>query len=97
MDKKSDVKIKVCIGLDNSENCLYLDAKLNMVFLAKTCREDVKKGGGCPVGNIVQCPFKWKSYTDKHKGERPIWCEDVRVEDWMELFEILDRETSEVH
>ena len=89
MDKHTKVEIKAWIGVSNHSNGVVLEGEYNIEQLTRTCRQEVKKGGGCPVGNLLSCPFEWEPYKERHKGERPLSCVDVRNEDWIDLFEMM--------
>lgn len=74
-------------------HCLTMDAReISIKEIARQCRIPFKRGGGCPVGVMVACPFKYPPYMERHKGEPPVTCYDVTAEDWIELFELIDEE-----
>lgn len=91
MDKNTTLKLKMTIELENGLG-IHIDGEETVENLARICRKELKKGGGCPVGNVLGCPFYYKPYMKRHEGERPIFCESVKAEDWVELFSVLKEE-----
>ena len=90
MDKNTKLKVIMKIEPVDGEAGLRFEEEVTMEELARICRKDWKKGGGCPVGNVLSCPFYYKPYVERHKGERPIACDNVTTEDWVELYSIIN-------
>ncbi len=87
------LEIVTCIGAkDGSRTVQLKNDWVTIKEVAKMCRMDYKKGGGCPAGQFVSCPFEYEPYKRRHVGERPIACETVTVDDWVELLTILEKE-----
>ena len=93
MNKDSRMTFTLKIGLEDGDDLLRFDGSIGIEQLAKLCREDWKKGGGCPLGNVLSCPFLYDGYVERHKGERPISCRDVTANDWIELYSIVKEDS----
>lgn len=90
MDKNTKLKVTMKIEPEEGTQGLYFEGTVSMENMARICRMEMKHGGGCPVGNVLSCPFYYEPYMEKHAGERPISCRTVKAEDWIELYSIVN-------
>lgn len=92
MNKDSMFKISMRIDSFEGKYGLTFEEDISAERLAKICRKDMKLGGGCPLGNVLSCPFLYEPYRKRHIGERPISCDVVTANDWIELYKIINED-----
>ena len=95
-----NVKLSVSIVLEDEKNKNVSDAlkpgmymtyeDMSLDSLAAMCRDE---DTGCPFGGFG-CPFNHNEWQKLHEGERCTAnpCQYVQAKDWLDAFEIYDRE-----
>ena len=91
-DTKVDFAVNITGKIFTKYHPVMDSSDVTIKEIVKECRTPIKHGGGCPVGTIVPCPFRYKAFMDRHKGEPLVNCSDVTVDDWIELFQIMDED-----
>lgn len=73
------------------KNQPYLTSSdISIKEIVRMCRRPMERGGGCPVGVFLPCPFRYQIFLDHHKGEPPVDCSNVTVDDWIEFFNLIN-------